>query len=142
MNLLDARVERWRAYLRANPGSRATVDFEGRSECDLTKRGSWNYSRDETTEVMCLAYRLPGQERELWHRAHEQHLIGETPPPEDLFAYILAGGLVEAHNAFFERMLWQHIMVPRYGWPPVDHLQWRCSAGRCEIPSFFLLFNM
>lgn len=116
--------------------NRATIDFEGRSACDLRKHGSWRYAKHETTEVMCLAYKLPHiPEIQLWHRAHPEYLIAESPPPVELFNFIAQGGEVEAHNAFFERMLWRHIMVPRYGWPEMPHLQWRCSAAKASASS-------
>lgn len=37
--------------------------------------------------------------------------------------------MVEAHNSFFERMIWKNIMVPRYDWPEIMHEQWRCTAA-------------
>lgn len=127
---LADRTAYWRSLLAFNPRLRATIDFETRATCDLGKHGSWRYSRHHQTEAMCLSYRLPGQDVMLWHMAMPKHLITQSPDPLDLFAFILAGGLVEAHNAFFERMIWKHIMVPRHGWPEVPHLQWRCSAAK------------
>lgn len=116
--------------------SKATIDFETRSVVDLKKHGSWRYAKDPSTEAMVLRYKLPGSDRVgIWHMAHPQHLIAESPPPQDLFDHIAAGGLVEAHNAFFERMIWMHIMVPRYGWPEMPHLQWRCSASKASAAS-------
>jgi len=109
----------------------ATIDFETRSVCDLKKHGSWMYAKHPTTRVMCLSYKLPGSDRVgRWHMAHPQHLIAESPPPLDLFEHIASGGLVEAHNAFFERVIWMHVMVKRHGWPEMPHLQWRCSAAK------------
>ena len=52
--------------------------------------------------------------------------------PQELFDWIAKGGLVEAHNAFFERMIWKNVMVARHGWPEVPHKQWRCSAAKAS----------
>ncbi len=83
-----------------------------------------------------MAYKLPWyEEPRLWHMAHPQHRISVSPPPQDLFDYVASGGLVEAHNAFFERMIWMHVMVARYGWPEMPHLQWRCSAAKASAAS-------
>ena len=112
--------------------NKATIDFETRSACDLLACGASVYSEHETTEAMYLAYKLPGQEVRRWHMAHPQHGIEEAPPPQDLFDWIAAGGLVEAHNAFFERMIWKNVMVARHGWPEVPHEQWRCSAAKAS----------
>lgn len=124
--------------IKANHTEPATIDFETRSTCDLKKRGSWNYSKDPTTEAMCLSYRLPFWPKgrvKRWHMAHPHCGLEESPLPEDLFEWIAQGGLVEAHNAFFERVIWLNVMVKRHGWPKVPHLQWRCSAAKCSASS-------
>jgi DNA polymerase len=116
----------------------ATIDFETKSECEIKKTGSWIYSKHPTTDVFCLAYRLPYWPEgkvELWHRSHDQFFIAESEIPYELFKWIEQGGLVEAHNAFFERVIWRHIMTPRYGWPEVPENQWRCSASRASAAS-------
>jgi len=46
-----------------------------------------------------------------------------------LFGFILGGGEVHAHNAFFERCIWKLVCVARYGWTPVADPQWRCTAA-------------
>jgi len=119
---------------------RATIDFETRSVCDLKKHGSWIYSKHPTTQAMCLSYRLPfWPEGKVgrWNMAHPHCGIEEAPPPQDLFDWIEAGGLVEAHNAFFERVIWLNVMVARHGWPEMPPRQWRCSAAKasmCSLP--------
>lgn len=105
------------------------MDFETRGVLDLKKVGSWVYSEHELTEAMCLAYCINNKKPKLWHMAHPDQDIEESPAPEALFAHIRAGGIVECHNAFFERSIWNNIMVPRYGWPEIKHEQWRCSAA-------------
>lgn len=127
-------VERWRHWLLENPHrNKATADFESRSACDLKKHGGYLYSLHPTTQAMCLHYKLPGEGRvRRWHMAHPQHLIAESPAPEELFAFVLAGGLVEAHNAFFEQCMWLNVMVARHGWPKVPPKQWRCSAAKAS----------
>jgi DNA polymerase bacteriophage-type len=114
----------------------ATIDFETRSACDLRACGSWRYSLDPTTEVLCMAYRLPYWEEgrvELWHPAFPAFGILESDNTEslfELFDWIAEGGLVEAHNAWFERGIWTNIMGPTYDWPLIPHRQWRCSAAK------------
>lgn len=130
---LQAQIEVWKRRIGSDlHANRATIDFETRSPVNLKKHGAWIYARDPGTEIMCLAYKLPGQPTQLWHMEHEALLIGESDLPLDLFAFILAGGLVEAHNVFFERCVWTHIAVARRGWPMVSPGQWRCSAAKCS----------
>jgi DNA polymerase len=119
---------------------RATIDFETRSACSIRDCGSWRYSLDPSTQVMCLAFRLPHWEHgrtALWHPAFPHLGIPEADCPEliELFEWIVAGKLVEAHNAFFERGIWVNIMVPKYGWPVIPHESYRCSAAKAAAYS-------
>ena len=119
---------------------KATIDFETRSACSLKDCGSWRYSLDPTTQVMCLAFRMPYWEEgrtALWHPAFPHLGVEEADCPEleELFKWIADGNLVEAHNAWFERGVWTNICVPKLGWPEVGHEQWRCSAAKAAAYS-------
>lgn len=141
-------VEKWRRFLAKHQHVHATIDFETRSELDLTRYDTWNYAAHPTTEALCLAYNLPdSDEVHLWHRGHAARTpwnqdapdvaIPEAPPPMELLAFIEAGGLVEAHNVMFERMVWHHVMNGKHGWPDLPPGQLRCSASRasyCALP--------
>ncbi|MFL9499187.1 DNA polymerase [Rhodopseudomonas palustris] len=114
--------------------ARATIDFETRSELDVTRVGPWKYSRHHSTEPLCLAFHTPGTDPmapDLWHRAHPDIGVEESRPPEALFDWIERGGMVEAHNVDFEADIWANVMVPKYGWPAIDPEQWLCSAAKC-----------
>lgn len=118
----------------SNP-PRATIDFETRSQCDIKKCGSWRYSLDLTTEILCLAFRLPHWKPgyvSLWHPAFHHlnlHEEGKYWELDELYQWIDDGGLIEAHNAWFERGIWANKMVP-LGAPAIGHRQWRCSAAK------------
>lgn len=105
------------------------IDFETRSAEEI-KYGAAKYSEHATTEIMCIAYILPGREEaELWHPE-----TGDMPESGDLtplFDHIISGGLVEAHNAQFERAIWENVAVAHLGWPVVAPDKWRCSASVC-----------
>lgn len=83
-----------------------------------------------------MAYRLPywpAGRTGLWHPAFPQFGIDEGESFDDLyelFQWIDDGGLIEAHNAWFERGIWSNITGPRFGWPAIRHEQWRCSAAK------------
>lgn len=117
---------------------KATIDFETRSAAELGDVGSWVYSKHPSTEVLVLCYRLPYWEPdrvEDWYPDFPEHGIDGTAEPVELFNWIRSGGLVEAHNAFFERCIWQNVMVPRYSWPTVPGDAWRCSAAKAAAHS-------
>jgi len=97
------------------------IDFETRSAVDLKKRGSHNYFASETTEPLMASYSIDGGPIRRWRPPQ--------PCPPDIVAYVAAGGMVSAHNASFERQLWQMILTPRYGWPAVTLERFRCTAA-------------
>lgn len=115
--------------------AKATIDFETRSTCSLKATGAWRYALDESTHVLCLAYRLPHWEpgrTGLWHPEYPS--VGIAACQEgftELVEWIVTGGLVEAHNAFFERCLWTHV-YERFHWPAIWHHQWRCSMAKAS----------
>lgn len=119
-----------------NREPRATIDFETRSAASLKAVGTWRYSIDPTTSILCLAFRLPYWEEErtsLWHPAFRHLGIDESDNWDDiaeLVGWIAADGLIEAHNVFFEYCLWNNILEPRHGFPSIPLKSWRCSAAK------------
>jgi len=87
--------------------------------------GTENYARHPTTEVLTFSYRLPGGPLRRWKPGQ--------PPPQDLFDYLAAGGLFEAHNIMFERMIWHWVCVRKYGWPDLPPAQLRCSMAKARV---------
>lgn len=91
----------------------------------ITVVGAARYAEHPTTEVLSLAYDLKdGRGRRHWKPS--------DPPPDDLFAHILTGGLLEAWNVGFERHIWEKVCVPRMGWPAVARSQWRCAMAKAR----------
>ena len=87
--------------------------------------GAAVYAQHPSTEILTLSYRLPGGPLGRWRPG--------LPPPTDLWAWIAAGGLVEAHNVMFERLIWHYVATPRHGFPPVPPGQWRCSMAKARV---------
>lgn len=86
--------------------------------------GASVYARHPSTEVMSLAYNLKdGVGARLWYP-------GCGWLPVDLFALVMSGGLLEAHNAGFENEIWNNVCVPKYGFPPLATKQLRCSMAK------------
>lgn len=99
----------------------ATIDFETASEVDISV-GEYRYAEDPSTHILCMAYHVT--EKKLW--------VPGMEPPEDLLDHIELGGLVEAHNSFFEHCIWNMIAVPQYNWPNMPLKQWRCSMAKAR----------
>lgn len=103
------------------------LDFETRSRVDLKKVGTSVYARHPSTEILCLAWSGPMGDH-VWTR---DDLVVSVELLW-LFKLIQAGHPIEAHNAFFERNIWEHICFKRFMWPRIADEQWRCSLAACS----------
>lgn len=88
----------------------------------LPSIGAAAYAEHPSTEVLSCAYDLGDGVKKLWCPG----LI----PPLDLFDYVNKGGIVEAWNVKFERWIWLHVCIKKYGWPRVQEWQWRDTAAK------------
>lgn len=94
----------------------------------LTVIGSGPYSEHPSTRILTLSYTLPGDAKPTrWQPGQ--------PKPERLFKYLAEGGLVEAHNAMFERMISTNVAERLYGFPVINPSQWRCSMATAHVNS-------
>jgi DNA polymerase len=95
------------------------IDFETRSTVDLKKTGVYVYAEDPTTDVWCACYAIDDGPVHTWRP-------GQSPPAE-IVEHVLDGEPIFAHNANFERVVWKHVLTPRYGWPEPTIDQWHCT---------------
>ena len=84
------------------------------------------YSEHPSTEVLTMSYSLPPEHRVQRWRPGEQL-------PWDLFAWLMAGGAVRAHNAMFEWLIWNNVCIPKYGFPAFSQYQMRCSMATARV---------
>lgn len=102
-----------------------SVDFETRSAVDLRKTGVYKYAADPSTDIWCMAYKAPWSDDVLvW-------LPGDKIDTH-LEDWIMAGGVLSAWNANFERTIWNEVMVGRYQWPSTRIKQWRCTMAQAS----------
>jgi DNA polymerase len=114
------------------------LDFETRSKVDLKKVGGWKYAKHPSTQTLCLAYAIDDGDVGNWHRDHPRQNIEESPEPTALLDAIENGEIVEAHNAFFEWVIWLHVVAREHPrWPKLRQSQLLCSAamaGALSLP--------
>lgn len=90
--------------------------------------GAEPYAAHPTCDIIWLAYDLKdGLGKRRWHPGQ--------PYPQDLLQHVAAGRLLEAWNVAFERWIWEHVCVPRYGWPPLQEHQVRCAMAKARASS-------
>lgn len=102
------------------------IDFETYSACELRDRGLHNYATDPTTGVHCMAFAWGDGGVTVWRPSEGNFILTLS-----MFDYVRKGGVVYAHNAAFELAIWNNICVPRYGWPPLNPEQVRCTMAMC-----------
>lgn len=114
---------------------RLHMDFETRSPVDIEESGGWFYARHPQTEIVCLSYGRLGEKPLCL--TERQIRNGEFMSIVQSF---MAGprGFLTAHQAHFEYAVYNYILVPRYGYPPLlDPAWWDCTMARalaCGLP--------
>lgn len=80
------------------------LDFETRSRCDLKSKGVYNYARDMSTEVLCMSYAFDDEPVQTW--------VPQTKgvPQEFPAAVRDYTGMIYAHNAAFERLIFWYVL--------------------------------
>jgi DNA polymerase len=97
------------------------LDFETRGIVVLPRSGAHRYAADSHTDVLRAAFAVDDAAIESWIRG--------TPCPEVIVRTVAEGWTIHAFNANFERLIWHHILTPRYGWPEPRLDQWRCTQA-------------
>lgn len=119
---------------------RVTKDFETRSMAELKKVGAYKYSLHPTTQPTCLGFKIAGHPTvyflpfELinspWNNLPENFKSLWTRLIKENYDF-------SAHNSFFERCIYDNILVKRYGWPAISMRNRRCTAAKasaCALP--------
>ena len=101
------------------------LDVETRSSVELKFSGVYRYAQDESTDLWCVCFSTPDNpEPRLW--------IPTDEVPDEIIEVVEGGGTFHAWNANFERVIWKHILTPKYGWPEPDLTQWRCTMAEAR----------
>jgi DNA polymerase len=117
----------WEPPTEAKPLGRWTcLPNAPQSKKGLPIVGASVYTEHPTAEILTLSFDIPGlATRRRWRPGQ--------PLPVDLFDYLAAGGIIESHKAMFERLVWENIAVPKYGFPPLPPEQLRCSMATARV---------
>lgn len=94
------------------------IDFETRSQEDLKINGLAHYASHPTTEVICMAWGVDGGEPVIWW--------SYDPIPERLLKALKSKIPIYAHNADFERHIFDFVMSNDYG-ISIKLERWRCT---------------
>lgn len=107
-------------------------DLETRSTVNLTLSGAWKYAAHPSTSLHCLYIAVDDGEPEQW-------LPGDPIPAAFIAAaQYPADWKLIAHNHEFERAIYELILVPRFGFPPIELAMQHCTqqlASRNAYPA-------
>lgn len=96
------------------------LDFESASAFDI-KNGVWAYSLHPSTRVHLAVFTFATcsgrRDSFTWWPGDELRA--------DAVEWIVNGGLILAHNASFEKSMWENILTPTHDWPETSIEQWR-----------------
>lgn len=105
---------------------RVGLDFETRSKTNITS-GVYKYASCLTTDILCLSVIDEGTGAEwLWY-PHDGGM------PLDMCAAIDDADLIVAHNAEFDKAIWEFIAVGDHHAPAIPDEKWYCSSAQCRV---------
>jgi DNA polymerase bacteriophage-type len=95
------------------------IDIETRSPLALKKIGAWHYLSAPETDVLCVAFSEAEGPARGWTTA------------DDRCPALVRSAIAESWplHSFgpFDRLGWELILAPRYGWPIPKLEQWHCT---------------
>lgn len=102
------------------------LDIETYSDTDLPAQGLRRYALDPSTGLWCQAFWFSDEDECRFH-------WGSDPFPQDIIDHIEAGGEIVAHNAQFERELYEFVICPDHDVPPPRPEQWTCTLAMALV---------
>jgi len=102
-----------------------SIDIETRSRVDLRKCGVYKYAIGDSTDCLCIAYKVDDCPVKLFIPDEEEF------PIDFLVAWNTEDCELWAFNATFERLLFSHCICSKYELPPVPTERWFCSMALC-----------
>lgn len=108
------------------------LDYETRSEVDLKTVGAYEYARHPSTEILCVAWKVIGENKTISPTRVWSPLLGNGDRPSFLKLMYGIDAKLVAHNAFFEQMITRFVLTKYYPYPElkwIPHDRWICTAS-------------
>lgn len=110
------------------------IDFESRSRADLPSVGQHVYARHESTEVMCLGWKIIGEEK---RHVLTMPQVYTNEGTQDFRHAVKEAQYLVAHNAAFEQAMWRHCLLPSTAigphLPELPPEKWLCTLSMSSI---------
>ena len=145
MRWIGERIDRFKPREEKPVASLLFFDWETQSLADLTVTGTLKYVLDTSTRPLLLSWAIDDAPIKLWCPdlsaelapevwAYVESRMADYGPPPVMIGVHLArdDGYVVAHNASFDRQVWQQIATPDYGFPELRLEQVLDSQAQCQ----------
>jgi DNA polymerase bacteriophage-type len=109
---------------------KAHLDFETYSDLNLPDVGAFKYSEHESTTAIILGYKIGNGPIKVLDLTDPKSLQGKLLP---VYNFIESGGIVCAHNANFEQLIWEMMYDRGFFKIKPKPEQWDCTAARARM---------
>lgn len=106
------------------------LDFESRSNVDLSEASYRRYATHPTTDILCIGLKWNDRPASVFVPVTGPVLDGRTRPTE-LMEAISQGCPIVVHNVSFEKRMYYWICHKRFGWPEIPDTQWVDTMASC-----------
>jgi DNA polymerase len=96
-------------------------DFETASKCNLLEKGSYNYSLDISTRILCFGYAFDDEDVQLW--------TTDQPFPTRIKEHT---GQFRFHNAGFDRLIYWNVLCQDFDVPRFALEKTYCTAAQAR----------
>ena len=91
--------------MKDRPTRTISIDFETHSECNLITDGTLRYAQDPSSGVYTMSYKFSDEDQKrTWVPGYDMVF------PHRVADHIAAGGIIEAWNAAFERLIFWYVV--------------------------------
>jgi len=108
----------------------AFADSETRSPIDVTQVGAYKYAAHPETEALVWSWAIDDGEPRIW--SPDWAWSGNCHDLSELYLHIRDGGYFVAWNAYFDRWIWNRVMVEKYAAPYLPLEQVLCAQAQAE----------
>lgn len=116
---------------KPSPSPPIWLDLETRSTINVKDAGVDRMAEDPTLEILTVHWALGIGPVQTWRGRFGSGSDGTDPSPRELLNAIAAGRDLWAHNARFDRTIWNAV-AQRENWPQITIEQTRDSATLCR----------
>jgi DNA polymerase len=109
-----------------------TLDFETRSEVSLKTYSTTHYATHPSTGILCIGLKYDDGAARTFRPSKGQPVLDGVVRPIELMHAIEQRLPIVVHNLSFEKRIYRHICVERWGWPEIPDTQWVDTVAICR----------